>query len=119
MLKYSFSKRTTPPCFLSIHFEPEFRWLPDYLFQVFDRRCYEWIKEGIDCAVNYGIEFIERDVEWYGAKIQPETTTIYCLLEDDSQEVDVISTTDFEAILAIWIEEKEKYDAWKRKSAIN
>lgn len=115
MLNYSFSKRMNPPYFLSIDFHPELELLSAYLFQVFDRRIYEWIKEGIDSVFNQGVASIERDVEWYGAKIQPETTLIYSTLEDNSQEINEISTADFDAVLTVWFQEKEKYDAWKRQ----
>ena len=113
MLDYIFSKRLAPPYFLCIHFKPELEWLSAYLFQISDRRCYEWIKEGINDVVCKKVEYIERDMEWYGAKIQSETTLIYPTIGEDNQEAQVISTSDFADVISAWIEEKEKYDVWK------
>lgn len=115
MLDYSFLRRTESPYFLSITFEPELKFLSAYLFQVRNRRSYEWIKEGINSVINNEAEFVERDMEWYGAKIQPETTLIYSLLEDDNLEVDEISTVDFNTILTVWSNEKERYDILKKQ----
>lgn len=115
MLNYSFLRRTESPYFLSITFKPELEFLSAYLFQVCNRRSYEWIKEGINSVIHKEVEFVERDMEWYGAKIQPETTLIYSLLEDDNLEGDEISTIDFDTILTVWFDEKERYDKLKNQ----
>ena len=115
MLDYSFSKRIKPPYVLNITFKPELKFLSAYLFHICDRKSYEWVKEGINRVINREEESVERDVEWYGAKIQPETTVIYPTLEDDNLEGDVIRTEDFDSILTIWFAEKERYDMLKNE----
>ena len=62
MLDYNFSKRLTPPYLLCIHFKPELKWLSAYLFQISDRRCYEWIKEGINDVVCKDLYFLKIDI---------------------------------------------------------
>lgn len=114
MLNYSFTKRIKPPYALSVTFKPELKFLSAYLFHICDRKSYEWVKEGINRVINREVEFVERDVEWYGAKIQPETTLIYPTLEGDNPEVDVIRTIDFDTILTVWFDEKERYDIFKK-----
>ena len=109
MLIYKFTKRTEPPYFL-VTFEPELEFLSAYLFLIFDRKTYAWVKEGIDSVLNKGMGFAERDMEWYGAEIRPETTRIYPTLEDSNIEGNTIKTADFDAVLTAYIAEKEKYD---------
>ena len=110
MLNYTISKSTEPPYYMIFKFQQELEFLTAYLFLVGDRRCYEWIKEGIHSVMNQDTESIERDVEWYGALIQRETTFIYPTLEEDSSKGDTVSTEDFDRILTAYFQEKEKYD---------
>lgn len=115
MLNYSFTKRIKPPYVLSITFEPELKFLSAYLFHICDKKSYEWVKAGINSVINREVEFVERDLEWYGAKIQPETTVIYPTLEDGNLEGDVVRTEDFDSIITIWFAEKERYDMLKNE----
>ena len=110
MLNYAISKSTEPPYYMIFKFQPELEFLTAYLFLIGDRRCYEWIQGGIRSVMNQDAESIERDVEWYGAIIQRETTFIYPTLEEDSSKGHTISTEDFDRILTAYFQEKEKYD---------
>lgn len=78
------------------------------------QKSYEWVKTGINSVINREVEFVERDLDWYGAKIQPETTYIYPTLEDDNTQGDVIKTADFDTVLTAWFTEKERYDIFKK-----
>ena len=61
------------------------------------------------------IDYAERDTECYGANITRETTSIYPTLDEDCTEEETIRTEDFRAALTARIEEKERFDKWKRK----
>jgi len=117
MLNYKFLKRTTPPYMLSIVFEPKLNFLAAYLFHIMDKNIYEWIKKGIEDVLTCKMEIAERELEWYGAKIQRENTIIYSTLELESlsPKMDIIKTEDFNKILMIWFQEKEKYDIEKKR----
>lgn len=117
MLNYKFLKRTTPPYMLSIVFEPQLNFLAAYLFHIMDKNIYEWIKKGIEDVLTCKMEIAERELEWYGAKIQRENTIIYSTLELESlsPKMDIIKTEDFNKILMIWFQEKEKYDIEKKR----
>ena len=114
-LQYSFYWRKESPRFLIMNFYPESSMLSVYLTGVSGRSCYEWIVDEVDRVLNGEIDYAERDTECYGANITRETTSIYFAFDEDNTDEETIRTEDFRAALTAWIEEKERFDKWKRK----
>ena len=96
-------------------FHPSHEILSCYLGQVFDRDIYNDIVNGVKRVLNGEVEFIEQDVEWYGAVITREITKIYIVIDEENHHEDCIRTIDFLEALNIWIKEKEKFDMWRQR----
>ena len=113
MLKYKFYYRQEKPRFLRMDFEPKLPILTCYLDDVF-KSSYDWVREGIDSVLNGEADCIERNAEWYGAKITKEITTFYVTIDEDNHDEDIVSTLDFKEIFEIWVREKEKMLSGKK-----
>lgn len=114
MINYYFERQTqNQPYFLKITFQPEQPILSSYLFQISDKQIYDWIVKGLNKVLSGKSEYVERDTEWYGAKITSQNTIFYVLVDEKDTETNVITTEDFKIVLNAWWNEKNFFEKWK------
>lgn len=116
MLQYHFYWRKEKPRSLVMYFDPELTLLSRALSMLsFEESGYERIMEEADRVLNGETVRVETAIQDYCLEIGRETTSIYVTLWGERSDEEIIPTDDFTRVLAVWHDEKERFDKWKRR----